>query len=277
MLKNLAGSIALMLFISFIGLSQEIKTPRPSPNASVTQTVGITEVTIDYCSPGVKGRTIWGELVPFNEIWRTGANEVTSITFSEPVKISGKELKAGTYGIHTIPRTDEWDILFSGDTKIKGGSTFDEKKEVLRIKVTPEETSFNERMTFTFTNTTDNSTTVTLLWDKLKVSFDIETDTETLTMKKLEEQLSWGPAFQAANYCLQNDVNLEKGLNWIEASILFGEVYWNTRIKAQLQNKLGMNAEAIKTMEKAIELGSQMDSAPFDFENMKKLLAEWRN
>jgi len=276
MMKTLAGTLALVFLVSISNFSQDVKTPRPSPDAVVSQTVGITQITIDYSSPGVKGRTIWGELVPFDEIWRTGANEVTSISFSEPVKISGKELNAETYGIHTIPRQDEWDIIFSGDTEVDGNSTFDENKEVLRVKVKPGETTFKERMIFAFTNTTDNSTTVNLMWDKLKVSFDVETNTQELTLAGLREQLSWEPSFQAANYCLQNNVSLEEGLKWIEASILFEEVYWNTRIKAQLQNRLGMKGESIATMEKSIELGSKMEEAPFDFDNMKKLLADWK-
>ena len=114
-------------------LAQEFETPRPSPNATVSQTVGVTHVSIDYSSPGVKGRKIWGGLVPYNEIWRTGANEVTSITFDDPVKINGNELPAGTYGIHTIPGESEWDILFSKDTEVDAGSQFDEKKEILRL------------------------------------------------------------------------------------------------------------------------------------------------
>jgi hypothetical protein len=266
----------LLFFVSLNNFAQEIKTPRPSPVASVSQTVGITQITIDYSSPGVKGRTIWGEVVPFDQIWRTGANEVTSITFSEAVKISGKELSAGTYGIHTLPRKDEWDIIFSGDTKVKGSSAFDEKKEVLRIKVKPEETTFKERMIFAFLNTTDNKTTVALMWDKLKVSFDVETNTQELTLANLRKNLSWSPTMQAANYCLQNNVNLEEGLKWIDASILLSEVYWNTRIKAQLQNKLGMKQESIATMEKAIDMGSKMEEAPFDFDNMKNMLADWK-
>ena len=130
--------------------AQNFETPRPSPNATVSQTVGVTHVSIDYSSPGVKGRKIWGELVPYDEVWRTGANEVTSITFDDPVKINGNELPAGTYGIHTIPGEGEWEIIFSKDTEVDDGSQFDETKEILRIKTTPEETPFTERMNFTF-------------------------------------------------------------------------------------------------------------------------------
>lgn len=276
MLKIFQLSMVLVFILSLGSFGQQIKTPRPSPDATVTQFVGVTEVKIDYSSPGVKGRKIWGELVPFGEIWRTGANEATTITFSDPLKINGTDLPAGTYGIHTIPGESEWEFIFSKDTKIDGSSNFDKEKEVLRIKAKPEEHHFMERMTFLFTDVTDNSASVNLLWDKLKVSFNIEFNTQELFLSKAREQLSWSPTFQAAQYCLTTNTNLEEAYKWIEASCLINEVYWNTRVKAQIQNKLGMKNEAIATMEKAIGLGSKMESAPFDFDNMKSMLAEWK-
>ena len=269
--------IALLLFISALtATAQDFRTPRPSPDATVTQYVGITKITIDYSSPGVKGRKIWGELVPYGEIWRTGANEVTSITFGDPVKINGNELPTGTYGIHTIPGENEWEIIFSKDTEIDGSSNYDPSKDALRIKVKPEEHHFMERMTFLFADVTENSVNVNLVWENLMVSFKLEVNTEELTLYKARKTLSWAPSFQAAQYFLQKDTNLDEAMKWIEASTLLSEVYWNTRVKAQIQNKLGMKSEAIATMEKAIELGSKMDSAPFDYDNMKKMLEEWK-
>ena len=268
----------IVLVFAFVieATAQQLTTPRPSPKAIVTQMVGVTKVTIDYGSPGVKDRMVWGELVPYNEVWRTGANELTTITFDDPVKINGTELPAGTYGVHSVPRKDEWDIIFSKDAKVDGSSNFDAEKEILRVKAKPQEHHFMERMTFLFTDVTDNSAVVNLLWDKTKVSFNIETNTQDLTLTKARQQLSWGPLFQAAQYCLTNNVNLEEGLKWIEASCLINEVYWNTRVKAQIQNKLGMKKEAVATMEKAIDLGGKMQSPPFDFDNMKAMLAEWK-
>lgn len=276
MLKLIHLSAVLILVLSFSVAAQQLKTPRPSPDVTVIQYVGVTEVKIDYSSPGVKGRKVWGELVPFGEVWRTGANEATTITFSDPVKINGTELPAGTYGIHTIPNESEWEFIFSKDTKIDGSSTFNKEKEVLRVKAKPEEHHFMERMTFLFTDVTDNSAKVNLLWDKINVSFNFETNTTELFLSKAREQLSWSPSFQAAQYCLTNDINLDEALRWIEASCLINEVYWNTRVKAQIQNKLGMKKEAIATMEKTIDLGSKMENAPFDFDNMKAMLAEWK-
>jgi len=258
MLKTFQLSLILIFIFSIIVIGQQIKTPRPSPDATVTQMVGITEVSIDYSSPGVKGRKIFGELVPFGEVWRTGANEVTSITFSNPVKVNGNDLPAGTYGIHIIPGESEWEIIFSKDTKVDGSSTYDPAKDALRIKVKPEDHAFMERMTFLFTDVTDNSANVNLAWDKLIVPFKIETDTQELFLSNAREQLSWSPTFQAAQYCLTSNSNLEEALKWAEASCLINEVYWNTRVKAQLQNKLGMKDEAIITMEKAIDLGNKI-------------------
>lgn len=274
--KLFLAVIILFLFGFFELTAQQLVTPRPSPKASVSQMVGVTKVTIDYGSPGVKNRVVWGELVPFNDVWRTGANELTTITFDDPVKINGTELPAGTYGIHSVPRKDEWDIIFSKDARVDGPSTFVPEKEILRIKIKPEEHHFMERMTFLFTDATENSAVVNLLWDKLRVSFTLETNTQDLTLTKARQQLSWSPLFQAAQYCLTNNVNLEEGLKWIEASCLINEVYWNTRIKAQILAKLGRKKDAITTMEKAIDLGGKMQSPPFDFDNMKAMLAEWK-
>ena len=276
MLKIFQLSLAFIFILSLGSFGQQLKTPRPSPDATVKQYVGVTEITIDYSSPGVKGRKIWGELVPFGEIWRTGANEATTITFSDIVKVNGNELPAGTYGLHTIPGENEWEFIFSKDTKLDGSSNFNEENEILRIKAKPEEHHFMERMTFLFTDVTDNSASVNLLWDKLKVSFNIETNTQELFLSKAREQLSWSPTFQAAQYCLTNNTNLEEAYKWIEASCLINEVYWNTRVKAQIQNKLGMKNESVATMEKAIALGSKMEEAPFDYDNMKKMLEDWK-
>ena len=276
MLKLVQMSAVLIIILSLSALGQQIRTPRPSPDATVTQIVGVTEVKIDYSSPGVKGRQIWGELVPYGEVWRTGANEVTSITFSDAVKINGNELPTGTYGIHTIPGESEWEFIFSKDTEINGGSSYDPAKDALRIKVKPKEHHFMERMTFMFTDVTDNSVNANLIWDKLKVSFKIVTNTNENFLSNARKELSWSPTFQAAQYCLTANINLEEALSWIEASCLINEVYWNTRVKAQLQYKLGIKDEAISTMEKAIDLGSKMESTPFDYDNMKKMLTEWK-
>jgi hypothetical protein len=265
----------VIVFASSI-FAQDFRTPRPSPDATVSQYVGVTKITIDYSCPAVKGRTIWGELVPFGKVWRTGANEVTSITFDDAVKINGNELPAGTYGIHTIPNQNEWEIIFSKDTKVDGGSGYDETKDALRIKVTPESNTFTERMTFTFSEMTENSTKVNLNWEKLKVSFNVEVETQQLTLDKARNSFKSGELMAAASYCLQNNINLDEGYKWIQASTMINENYFSTRLLAQYLAKRDQKSEAITTMEKAIEMGSKMPDPPFDFEAMKKMLEDWK-
>lgn len=265
-----------VMMLNIISFAQDFRTPRPSPDATVSQYVGVTNITIDYSSPAVKGRKIWGELVPFDEVWRTGANEATTITFTDAVSVNGNVLAAGTYGIHTLPNAGEWEIIFSKDTPVDASSTFDPKKEVLRLKVKPEEHSFMERMAFLFTNATENSVNVNLLWEKLKVSFKVEVKTQEITLQKARDAFKWNQLMAAATYSLEQNTNLDEGFKWIQASTLINENYWNKRILAQYLAKKNQKSEAISTMEKAIELGSKMQSAPFDFDRMKQLLADWK-
>ena len=265
-----------VIFLSVILYAQEFRTPRPSPDATVSQFIGVTKVSVDYSSPAVKGRKIWGELVPFGEVWRTGANEATTITFSDPVSINGNELSAGTYGIHMIPGANEWEIIFSKDVPVDGSSTFDPKKEALRIKVKPVENPFTERMTFLFTDVTDNSGNVSLVWENLKVAFKVDVKTQELTFQKARNAFNWSQLMAGATYALEQNTNLDEGYNWIQASTLINENYWNTRIMAQYLAKMNKKSEAIAAMEKAIEMGGKMQNAPFDFDRMKQMLADWK-
>src|SRR5690606_32611862 len=145
---------------------------------------------------------------------------------------------AGTYGIHMIPNANDWEIIFSKDVPVDGSSTFDPKKEVLRIKVKPEENTFTERMTFLFTDVTDNSGNVALVWDKLKVSFKVEVKTQDLTFQKAHNAFNWGQLMAGATYALDQNSNLDEGFKWIQASTLINENYWNTRILAQYLAKM---------------------------------------
>lgn len=275
MKKNALVIFAVMI-LSFIAVAQDFRTPRPSPDATVSQFVGVTKITIDYSSPAVKDRKIWGELVPFGQVWRTGANEATTITLTDAVSINGTELVAGTYAIHCIPNANEWEIIFSKDIPVDGSSTFDPKKEVLRIKAKPEEHHFMERMTFLFTNATENSVNVNLTWEKLKVAFKVDVKTQDLTLQKARDTYKRSQLLAGATYCLDNNTNLEEGFKWIQAASLIDENYWDTRILAQYYNKMNKKSEAITTMEKAIELGGKMQSPPFDFDRMKQMLTDWK-
>ena len=175
MKKNICFYLCLsfMLFFVFSSYAQENKI-RLSPKASVMQTVGFTDVTIDYSRPGVKGRTIWGALVPYNKVWRAGANEATTINFSTDVTIEGKSLPAGKYGFFTIPNKDSWTLIFNKVADQWGAFQYNEAEDALRVTVKPESNNFQEWLAYTITKTGDKSAVVSLEWEKLKVPFKIE-------------------------------------------------------------------------------------------------------
>jgi Protein of unknown function (DUF2911) len=259
-------------------LSQTLEYPLPSPSSSVMQVVGITKVSVEYSSPGVKGRTIWGELVPYNMVWRTGANMATEISFSTDVKINGKDLAAGTYSLFTIPRESEWSVVFNSKTGISGGA-YDKATDVLMVEAKPESGELRERMAFLIENNTNDAADIVLHWEKMRLVITIEVNTQKLILKGAAKEVedSWTLSFNAANYYLSEDIDLEKGLEYATLSTSINEVYWNLRIKAQLEEKLGKKNDAIKNMLRAIELGSAMENAPFDFDKMNGILAEWQS
>jgi len=227
----------LFLLMAGAAMAQQIDLPRPSPNASVTQTVGVTDITIKYSRPGVKGREIWGKLVPYGEVWRAGANENTTIKFSTPVKIDGHELPAGVYGFQVIPNQGGWTVIFSKDANEWGAFTYKPEHDALRIQVKPEPADFRERMGFDFEDVTDTAAKVVLSWEKLKAPFTVEVDTPALVQAKLKDAVRWQTPFQAANYCLQNNTCLDEASHWLDASLAIQENYSNLRAKALLLSK----------------------------------------
>jgi Protein of unknown function (DUF2911) len=268
----------LVLFLTKPIISQTFEYPLPSPTSSVMQVVGITKVSVEYSSPGVKGRTIWGELVPYNKVWRTGANMATEISFSTDVKINGKDLAAGTYSLFTIPGESEWKVMFNSKTDIGGGS-YDKRTDILTVQTKPEFGELRERMTFLIENNNNEAADIVLHWEKMRLVFKMEVNTKKLVVKGAAKEVvdSWTFSFNAASYHLNEDIDLEKGLEYAALSTSINEVYWNLRIKAQLEAKLSKKEDAIKSMLRAIELGSAMENTPFDFDRMKGILAEWQS
>jgi hypothetical protein len=241
----------------------QIQFPRLSPNATVEQLVGVTEVEITYSRPGVKGRKIWGELVPYGEVWRTGANENTTISFSTPVKVAGTELPAGTYGVQTIPTEGDWTLIFSKDADQWGAFDYKPENDAMRAAVKPRPASEPvERMRFTFEDVTDTTAEVVLAWENLEVPFTIEVDTPKLVLEKANAALRWQTPYQAANYCLQNDTCLDEAERWLTASLALGESFWNHRALALLRAKKDDKQAAIAHAEKALAAAKAAENAP---------------
>lgn len=275
----IAGLMALHLAPAAFG-QQPIAVPRPSPKATVAQTVGVTDITINYNRPGVKNRKVWGELVPYGQVWRTGANENTTITFSSPVKIGGKELPAGTYGLQTIPAADQWTVIFSKDAKEWGAFNYKPENDALRIQVKPEPGDHVERMTFSFEDVTDTSAEVVLAWEKLRLPFTVEVDTQKVfveSTKAREASLSSRDLFLAADYCIQGNC-ADQGATWLDASIAKEANFANQRAKALMLAKKNDFKNAVTWGEKALAAAkaAQRPPAPQAVADLEKQIAEWK-
>lgn len=268
--------IILICISNILILPQEILTPRLSPLSEISQFIGISKVTIKYSRPAVRNRIIWDSLVPYNQVWRTGANENTTITFSHPVLINGNLLDKGTYGIYTIPNKDEWIIIFSKDFNLWGSDKYNEKNDALRIKSKPKVNEFTEILTFEFTDINDSTAYIILKWEKIQVPFQIKFDTKNLVLNNIKEKFNWSLPNTAASYILNNQLDYNEGLKFVNQSIMIEENYSNLKTKARLLEKLNQKNEAIKTMEKAIQLGKQMKIPPFDLTETEKLLQDWK-
>lgn len=256
----------------------QLQLPRPSPNATVTQTVGVTEISIHYSRPGVKGRTIWGELVPYGEVWRTGANENTTIRFSTPVRIEGKDLPAGLYGLQTIPTQNEWTVIFSKDADQWGAFNYKPENDALRVQVKPQPAEFRERMAFDIEDMTDTSAEVVMHWEKLKVPFTVEVDTTKLATEAVKNTLRWQTFVQAANYCIQANACLEEAGRWLDASIALEPTFGNQRAKAMLLAKQNKYKDAVTWAEKALAAAKAATQAPPQQQvaELETNLADWR-
>jgi hypothetical protein len=273
-----AGLLAFHLAASGAFAQQQLQLPRPSPNASVSQTIGVTEVTIHYSRPGVKGRKIWGELVPYGEVWRTGANENTTIRFSTPVKIDGHELPAGLYGLQTIPTADQWTVIFSKDADQWGAFTYKQEDDALRIQAKPGPAELRERMGFDFEDVTDTSARIVLRWEKLQVPFTVEVDTPKLAVAAVKDSLRPGTFMQAANWCIQSNTCLDDASRWLDASIALDPGFGNQRAKAMLMAKKNDYKGAVTWAEKALAAAKSATPPPQpqQVSDLEKSVTEWK-
>jgi hypothetical protein len=257
--------LVALLALAALPATAQITLPRPSPNGMVMQTLGLTDVTVTYSRPGVKGRPIWGELVPYDKVWRTGANEPTKVKLGGDVMVEGKKLAAGTYGLYTIPGKSEWTVAYSSDTETVEPPA---AKDVLRVTVKPTAApASTEWMTFVFEDLSPapmpGSGTLVLYWEKLRVPVRMETDVNAQVMTKAKEQLDdWRPYLQAANYLVNQKTNLDDAARWIDRSISIKETYANVSAKARLQAAQGKTAEAVKTGERALEVAKTAEPKP---------------
>lgn len=309
-LKRFYASFGLLLvvFLTMPVASAQVRTPRPSQKASVMQTIGVTDITITYSRPGVKGRTIWGDplpeqastkgeatlddqnvrpkgapIVPWGHAWRTGANEATQFVVTDDVWINGQKLPAGSYSLHTIPTKAEWTIIFNSVANQWGSFSYDPAKDTLRVKVKPEWGEHSkEWLEYWIDPINDNSAQVNIRWEKVRVPFTVEVkDVKGLTMQKARAAVAaakpddWRTPLQAAQYVLltENQMDSTEAIGWLEQSIKVRETFGNMYAKARVLAAQGKTAEAITVGEKALAIGKEAKANTGDLE---KRLAEWK-
>lgn len=262
--KRTAAAVALSTLVilaagrAAVAQSPPLTLPQPSQAATVSQTVGLTAITITYHRPRVQGREIWGKLVPFGEVWRAGANENTTIEFSTPVEIDGHPLAAGRYGFHTLPSAGTWQLIFSAVDSNWGSFAYDAKEDVLRLEVKPEPAPFEEALAYTFDDATARATTVALRWEKLRVPFKVTVDTPEVVYQSLKRELRglqqffWQPWNQAATTLLTSKVHLDDAMVWVDKSISIQKNFANSFTKVRLLGEKGDAAGAKQLMDEAL-------------------------
>ena len=279
-MKKLIFSLLLTVAFSFGALAQ-IQTPAASPEQTLTQSVGLSSVTVQYSRPAMRGRAIFGDLVPMDKLWRTGANKNTLVTFESDATVGGSPLKAGTYALYTVPSKDEWTVYFYTDTENWGlPKPWDENKiaAVFKVKAQSLDSSL-ESFTITIDKVTDSGAHLTISWENTSVAIPFGFDTESAVMQTIERTMN-GPAagdyYQAAVYYLNADKDINKAKTWIDKAIAMSEkpAYWYYRQKALIYAKSGDKKGAIAAAERSMELAQAAGSQDYVAMN-KKSLAEW--
>jgi len=275
--------IAMAIALSSSAAYAAIELPQPSPASTLTQAVGVSKVTINYHRPGVKGRKIWGELVPYGKVWRLGANEATTVELSHDAKIAGNAVPAGKYALFAIPSEKEWTLVINKQPEQWGSYFYKQENDVVRFNVKPASGEAVEWMEFTMTPKPEGTIVVELAWEKLRVSFPVEFATEKIAWANIDTALakadpnidkSWSDYLQAARYALETGNRMDEAMVWIDKA-MGHESFWNYELKGRLLQKQGKTAEAIPLMEKAMETAK--GKAPQEYiDGLGKQVAEWK-
>ena len=239
-----------------------LELPRPSQHAEVIQRIGITDITVNYHRPLVNGRQIWGKLVPYGQVWRAGANENTTITFTDPVTIEGQPLDKGTYGLHMIPGENQWTVIFSKMSTAWGSFSYKQDEDALRVSVKPQPADLHEALTYDFDDVKPDSAVVTLRWEKIAVPFKVEVKVNEIVEASINRQIRglnqyyWETWDDLAGYYLANKTNLEEALKDEDKSIQTEERYDNVMNKSQILEAMGRKDDATAFRNKALEKAS---------------------
>lgn len=255
-------TLLLAGLLSF-ALSAQVKTPAPSPSSKVEQQVGLTDVTIEYSRPGVKDRTVFGDLVPYGKKWRTGANKNTMITFSTDATFGGQAVEAGSYAVFTMPGEKEWAVYLYKDTE-NWGVPEEWKEDMVAATATVKPVMMSnstETMSISMENITDSGATFDLVWDKCKVSVPVGVGTDAMVIESIEATMA-GPSgndyYNAARYYRENGKDLTQALTWMDKAVeMRGEKFWMLRHKSLLHADMGDTKKAIEVATRSMELAKE--------------------
>lgn len=265
------GLVVLLAASTVFAQSVQMNIPRDSQHALVSQRIGITDITVNYHRPLVKGRAIWGKVVPYGQVWRAGANENTTITFSDPVSIEGKPLDKGTYGLHMIPNQDQWTVIFSKVNAAWGSFTYKEAEDALRVNVRPQTAELQEALAYAIDQPTENSAVVTMRWEKVAVPFKVLVNTNEIVAESLRNQLrglsqyTWDGWDDSATFLLTHKVNLDEALEYENRSIGTEPRYDNYLTKSQILEAMGKKEEAKAAHDKALAIATPVQLHQYAF------------
>jgi len=274
------GSLSFSSLFS-VAVAAPVELPRPSPAASVFEKIGTAKLTLTYGRPAVKGREIWGALVPYGEVWRLGANDATTLEISEDTKVAGKDLRAGTYALFAIPAKDKWTIVVNAQAKQWGAYFRDPKKDVLSFDATPAAGAHQEWLEFRLHPESTKSVRVEMAWEKLRLSFPVEVDVNGIVWRNLDAgRAAAAPKeyvefYQSARFSRETGERKAEAMGWLDEAMKRGDSFWMDELKGDLLADEGKYAEAAPYLEKAIE-GSKKAGAPEAWrDGARTKLAEW--
>lgn len=269
----------LILIFSIVASVKAQELPVPSPYAEVMQRVGLTDVKIEYSRPGVKEREIFGGLEPYGQVWRTGANAATKISFSTDVFIMGKKVEAGTYSVVSVPGEEMWEVMLNTDLKVTENS-HEAENDILTLEVKPTTLERKvETMTFSFDHVKENSAHWTFAWDNVSWSIPIKVEANKQAMKNIQDKIdeiegAYGVYNSSARYYLEHDGDLKQALAWSEKSVAIAEKFWNVYTLSRIQAAMGDYKDAIKTAKRSLELSNEANYQPYIKMNEANI-AEW--
>ncbi len=269
-------SILSTLFLSAALVASAQELPKPSPAATVNQRIGLTDITIEYSRPSAKGREVFGTLVKYNELWRTGANKATAITFSTEVKFGGTTVAAGKYSIFSKPGENEWVIMLNKETELWGTDGFDEAKNVATYKTNSQKIEKVETFTIAIDDLSDKSANLIIKWDGVRVSIPIEVEVDKYAMENVEKAIKeqaddWNVMRNCATFLSSKNQN-DRALDLINKSLALKNDNWYSHyVRAEILGKLDRKKEAIESAQMALNMGAEQAKAanrPFNYAEM---------